>query len=86
MSAEKPDSDFEKWCKETPATLENIPPLFLQSTWPQYRKRVTVNGVEEETHLDGTETADTVILKYDHTDEYKNWRDEVLRTATNGNP
>lgn len=57
-------------------------PFFYQSTFPQYRKRITTaDGEEIETHLDGTETDDTVIVKYDYNEDYKKWRDTVMREA-----
>lgn len=45
-------------------------PFFFRSTWPQYRKVVIVDGVEEEACLDGTETDETVIVKWDPYAEY----------------
>lgn len=76
MSAEKPDVDFEKWAKTDPKRLnwKDIP-FFFQSTFPQYRK--IVGG--EEMKLDGTETDETVIVEYAESEQYKKWREEVLK-------
>lgn len=78
---DKDHANFAKWAASPPGSFKDIPPFFLQSTYPQYRKRIIVDGEEVETHLDGTETAETVIVKYDHSEEYKKWRDYVMSQA-----
>lgn len=47
--------------------------FWLQPTWPQYRK--IING--EEKCLDGTETAGTEVVKYEHSESYKKWVDDL---------
>lgn len=51
--------------------------FFYQPSFPQYRKRV--DG--EEMKLDGTDPHDTEIVKYDHSDNYKKFREFAMKTA-----
>jgi len=62
-------------------------PAFYESTWPQYRKVVgVVNGEEKLACLDGTETDETVIYKFDHSEEYKKLRERVMLEAMKESP
>jgi hypothetical protein len=70
---------YRKWSVARPSIISEKSPFWFQSTWPQYRK--VVNG--EEKCLDGTETPETEIVKYDHSDAYKKWRDFVLNSPEN---
>lgn len=61
--------------------LADIPPFFLQSTFPQYRKRVMVDGQEVEMKLDGTETKETHIVEYSESEQYMKWRVAALKES-----
>lgn len=51
--------------------------FWMEPTFPQYRK--IVNGKEKL--LDGTETKDTEIVKYDYSEPDNKWRALLLKEA-----